>query len=197
MSGGGGSAEQSSGGHSAFGKGMFGKESQTYDVYLNLTPLMDVISNILFFLLAAFGTSVVAILPATIPLQSGEETSIETEADKVTVTLNVDQTGVDVLCESVTMTKEQLRGCGGRLNKVGGEYDLLGITTVLKSVKQKYPGSKSMILAALDDLPYQKLVDLMDAGREEKLPDGRKIILFPEVVLSSIYTGDDKPGEGK
>ena len=47
------------------GGGLFGKESTaSYEVYLNLTPLMDVMSNILFFLLAAFGASAgIAVVP--------------------------------------------------------------------------------------------------------------------------------------
>ena len=171
--------------------GLFGKDSGlVYDVYLNLTPLMDVMSNILFFLLAAFGASSLAILATTVPVQSAEETSIAAEEDKVTVTLRAEATaGFTLQCDSVTMTKEQLRAYGGKIPKVDGKFDLPGLTAALKKVKERFPGSSSMILVADDEIPYAEIVKIMDAAREHKLPDGRKIILFPEVVLSGVFKG--------
>jgi biopolymer transport protein ExbD len=173
------------------GPGLFGKDTGiTYDVYLNLTPLMDVMSNILFFLLAAFGASSLAILATTVPVQSSEETSIAAEEDKVTVTLRAEAAaGFTVQCDSVTMTKEQLRAYGAKLAKVDGKFDLPGLTAALKRVKERFPGSSSLILVADDEIPYEQIVKIMDAARELKLPDGRKIILFPEVVLSGIFKG--------
>ncbi|MBI5510477.1 MAG: biopolymer transporter ExbD [Deltaproteobacteria bacterium] len=181
------SAEKKSG----FGGGMFGKDSGiTYDVYLNLTPLMDVMSNILFFLLAAFGASSLAILATTVPVQSSEETSIAADDDKVTVTVRAETSGgFSIQCESVSMTKEQLRAYGARLPKIDGKFDYPGLTAGLKRVKERFPGSSSMILVPDDEIPYDQIVKIMDAARELKLPDGRKIILFPEVVLSGIFKG--------
>jgi len=169
----------------------FGADSGvTYDVYLNLTPLMDVMSNILFFLLTAFGASSLAILATTVPVQSSEETSIATEEDKVTVTLRAEATaGFTVQCDSVTMTREQLKAYGGKLPKIDGKFDMPGLTAALKNIKTRFPGSSSLILVGDDEIPYEQIVKIMDAARELKLPDGRKIILFPEVVLSGIFKG--------
>jgi biopolymer transport protein ExbD len=170
--------------------GGFSKDAVVYDVFLNLTPLMDVMSNILFFLLAAFGASSLAILAATVPVQSSEETSIAAEEDKVTVTLRAEATaGFTVQCDSTTMTREQLRAYGGKLPKIDGKFDLPGLTAALKKVKERFPGSSSLILVGDDEIPYEQIVKIMDAARELKLPDGRKIILFPEVVLSGIFKG--------
>ena len=78
----------SASGTKPLGGGLFGKESAlTMEVYLNLTPLMDVMSNILFFLLASFGASALAVLSTTVPVQSTEDSSIASEEDKVTVTV--------------------------------------------------------------------------------------------------------------
>ena len=82
-----------SAGGKGIGAGLFGKDSGTvYEVYLNLTPLMDVMSNLLFFLLASFGATMVAIMPTTVPtVSSGESTpDPDKTEDAVNVTLRAD-----------------------------------------------------------------------------------------------------------
>src|SRR5437867_6880398 len=97
--------------------GMFGKESATnYEVYLNLTPLMDVMSNILFFLLAAFGASIVTILSATIPVQSDAPPDAP-EEENITLTVRADAGGLSVGCDSQTIAKTKLEVCRARLPK--------------------------------------------------------------------------------
>ena len=171
--------------------GLFGKESQAgMDVYLNLTSLMDVMSNILFFLLAAFGVSTIAILPTTVPVQTSDGNDIAEATDKVTVMLRVDKSGLNVTCESATIAHDILDGYGAKLPKKGAAYDHEGLTLTLKKVKEKYPASNTMILVPDEDLKYEVIVGVMDAAREVKKPNGKKMLMFPEVVLSSLYTGD-------
>ena len=172
------------------GGGLLGKDSAVFEVYLNLTPLMDVMSNILFFLLAAFGASAFAFVATTVPVQSDTETSIAIEEDKVTVTVRAEkQAGFTLQCESVTKTRDQLKAYGGKLPKVDSGFDYTGLTAALKKIKEHFPASNNMILVPDDDIPYDNVVRMMDASREFRLPDGRKIILFPEIVLSGIYKG--------
>jgi biopolymer transport protein ExbD len=182
-------------GKSGFGSGLFGKESGTYEVYLNLTPLMDVMSNILFFLLAAFGTSIVAILPATIPVASNEESSVEKDENKVTVNLRADASGFTVTCESQTITRAQLQGLEGFIPKKNGDFDRAQLTALLRRIKERYPESNPMMLVPDDNLRYEDIVKIMDAARELKLADNRRIILFSEVVLSGMLGGLGDPGK--
>lgn len=169
-----------------FGSGLFGKESGlNADVYLNLTPLMDVMSNILFFLLATFGASVIAILPTTVPVRS-DDSSVDSALDRVTVTLRADAQALTISCESGTLTDEQLATYRARLGKRSGQYDHEALTAALKRVKERFPGSKTLVLVPDDDLLYDVLVKLMDASRETRLPQGGRMELFPEVVMSGI-----------
>src|SRR3954447_17841821 len=89
--------------------GMFGNQSTTYDVYLNLTPLMDVMSNILFFLLAAFGASAVAVLSVTVPVDASSDPSTDPPEDKVTVTMRADATGITLGCQDPVKTPDELK----------------------------------------------------------------------------------------
>src|SRR5438045_77596 len=100
----------------SYGGGLFGKESGTnYEVYLNLTPLMDVMSNILFFLLAAFGASVVAIMPLTVPVRTDDMPPPESEPDRVTVMMRADATGLAINCESTTLGPDELSPFAAKL----------------------------------------------------------------------------------
>jgi len=171
---------------SALGGGLFGKESAVYDVYLNLTPLMDVMSNLLFFLLAAFGASVIAVLQTTVPVRTEEESSIDTAMDKVTVTLQVNAAGFTVNCESGTIPDDQLVQYGAQIPKRAGNYDNPALNAQLKRIKDRFPASKTVVMVPDDDIRYQVLVDIMDAARDWTGPDKTKRSLFPEVVMSGV-----------
>ena len=175
------------------GAGLFGKESGTsYEVYLNLTPLMDVMSNLLFFLLASFGATMVAIMPTTVPtVSSGESTpDPEKTEDSVNVTLRADATGLTLKCESDTLAPDLLKDLGGKIPKKDGQYDYKQLTATLKSIKEKYRASKSVVVVPDDNVPYEIIVKILDAARDTRLVDTKNAILFPDVVLSGIATHD-------
>lgn len=175
------------------GAGLFGKESGTvYDVYLNLTPLMDVMSNLLFFLLASFGATMVAIIPNTVPTVSSGEPSPNDDKpeESVNVTLRVDASGITVKCESETVPKDILNTLGAKIGKQGAAYDYKSLTATLKVIKEKYRASSNVVVVPDDDLPYETVVKVLDAARDTRLVDTRNAILFPNVVLSGIATHD-------
>lgn len=175
--------------------GLFGKESATsYDVYLNLTPLMDVMSNILFFLLAAFGATIVAVLPTTVPVASSDTTpAAETqEEEKVSLTIKADAAGLTVNCQSPNIDPSALADLSSKIGKKNGAYDHEALTALSRRVKERYPASKTVILVPDDELEYEVIVRIMDAVRDYRLPDGSKIELFPEVVLSGLVTDKKK-----
>jgi biopolymer transport protein ExbD len=169
---------------SVFG-GMFGKESATsYEVYLNLTPLMDVMSNILFFLLAAFGSTLIAVLPTTIPTRGAGGPEVQ-EQEKVNITVRADATGLTLACDSPNIDPAVLKEYGGRFGRKGEGYDVASFANALKRIKERYPESRTMILVPDDGFRFEQVVAIMDAARDYKLPNGRKVMLFDEVVLSS------------
>ena len=172
--------------------GLFGKESSaSMEVSLNLTPLMDVMSNILFFLMISFGATVVAIMPATTPVQSdGSDAGDAPEDTKVTMTIRADAKGLTLDCDNPTMTKDKLQMCKMQIPKKGTVYDLPTFTASLKKIKEKFPGSTSMVLVPEDNVRYEIVVQIMDAARDMKMPNNKKLVLFPDVVLSSIITHD-------
>ena len=167
--------------------GLFGKDSQTtYDVYLNLTPLMDVMSNILFFLLASFGASAVAVFSATVPVDASGDPNPGPPDEKVTVTMRIDDAGLTLGCQGPSKLTDELRVCDKIIPKRGKDYDTAGLSDALKNIKSKFSGSNTIMVVPEDTLRYEIIVKVLDAARDIKSPDGKHLSLFPEVVLSSL-----------
>lgn len=166
-------------------KSALSSNSDVVDVYLNLTPLMDVMSNILFFLLSAFGASAVAVFSVTVPVDATSETSDAPAEDKVTVTMRADSTGVTLGCQDPMKLPDELKVCSQKIPKKAGNYDTQGINTALQGIKAKFPGASSVIFVPDDDIKYQTLVKILDSARDFQ-KGNKKLPLFPEVVMSSL-----------
>jgi biopolymer transport protein ExbD len=167
-------------------------EHGSLEVSLNLTPLMDVMSNILFFLLAAFGSSAVAVIATVVPTQSQETASPPPEGDvkdEVTAMLRVEQGGgMTLTFTSETVQVDMLQSMRRTWTAVQGVPDVKSLSVALQEAKEKYPESKSIVIVADDDEKYQTLVDVMDASREVALGSGQRLKLFHNVVLSGFPT---------
>jgi biopolymer transport protein ExbD len=122
--GGGGAAEEPSG----FGKkNVFGEEAAG-GVELNLTALMDILSNLLFFLLASFGATIVMAINTTVPTQSPDKTDV---ADtKQSITLNV------------TVTKKQLE-----VSASGTQQEETELAALKKIIPHPGQGLAAMVMA--------------------------------------------------
>src|SRR5687768_16734637 len=80
-----------------------------FSVELNLTPLMDVMSNILFFLLAGFGAAIISFLAASVPVQADSDTPPEPPpADKVTMNLQITPDSYKISASSEKVSPEAL-----------------------------------------------------------------------------------------
>ena len=86
---------------------MFGEESEA-SVTLNLTALMDILSNLLFFLLAAFGTTIVMGINATVPVQSPDKSSVADTKQTVTAGVSLGKDGFDVSLVGTAQSEAEL-----------------------------------------------------------------------------------------
>ncbi len=156
----------------------------------DLTALLDILSNIIFFLMASFGAAVVAMVPASVPTTSpGGENDTAVDADKVTVTMTLARDGaVQISAAHQELLPEDLaplqKKIPGREGTIAAEL----VTEHLWTIKDAYRNSKDLVLVPDNDVPYELLVRTMDAARERKMVvDGKKVFpeLFPAVVVSS------------
>lgn len=169
-----------------FGQGLFGAESiAETEVYLNTTPLLDVMSNILFFLLAAFGVSAIAVISVSVPVDSLPKDVAARTDKEVFVVVRADVGGMSLSCQSSEQDAQSLAHCNRRLPKNGNTYDLKALHANLIEIKAMFSKSNTLILVPNDDLPFEKMVHILDAARgmEQALND---LPLYPNVILSHL-----------
>lgn len=174
-------------GSSIFGshKSVFGKEGEFSLVDLNLTPLMDVMSNILFFLMASVGASVVALLPAALPTRSEAAAGAEPPANQVMVTLQISAAGYKAHAQNERLTREELAAL--RFELPAGEWAKMPyeeLTSKLLAIKEKYRASDTVIILPEDKVPYDVIVRTMDAARGTG--SAPRTNLFTKVVISDL-----------
>ncbi|MFH0902553.1 MAG: biopolymer transporter ExbD [Pseudomonadota bacterium] len=189
MSGGGADpGAETSSSSSGFGGSVFG-EAATPPVELNMTALMDILSNLLFFLLASFGTCVVMMIQATVPVQSKGKSDVEDKAQAVTVMVNISKTGFDVSVTGAVQTPQELEGLRRQIgaSAASGEHDLQALHSHLVTIKERYKDSKTLIIVPEPGIPYGLMIKTMDAAREhETVAGGKRWVtkLLPEIVVS-------------
>ncbi len=185
MAGGGAEIEDDSG-HS--GTTVFGEESVA-PVALNLTALMDILSNLLFFLLAAFGTTIVMGINATVPVQSQDKSNVADTKQSVTAGVSVAKDGFDVSIVGTAQAQEDLDRWRRKIPPRDGNPDYEALKALLLSIKQAYPRSDTMILTPEPGISYEIMVNTMDTARESEVLVGgimRSVGLFPTVVISTV-----------
>ena len=184
MSAGADTGEEEAGGRT----NVFG-EAAVAPVQLNLSDLMDILSNLLFFLLAAFGATIVMVINGTVPVQSADESGVADTKRAVTVNVSVQREGFQVSALGTAFTQEELDGMGRTIPLHGKAHNFAALTTHLKGIKQKFPKSDTVILTPEPGVKYEILVRTMDAAREYESKEGlamQNFALFPTVVVSTL-----------
>jgi len=169
---------------------MFGREgSSDVIVDLNLTPLMDVMSNILFFLLASFGAAIVSFLNASVPVQS-DTPPPEMQKNQVVLTVQMTKDGYKLSASNDWLPEEELNKIKQFIPKTGKNYDDKALNAAVYKIKEKYPASETLMLVPDDPNLYDEIVATMEACREVRLDAKRRVRLFPKVVISGVIKGD-------
>lgn len=187
MSGGGGGGGEPQGGFGGKAN-VFGEAAET-GVELNLTALMDILSNLLFFLLASFGATIIMVINGSVPVQSADKSDVSTGKQAVTLQVSLSKEGYEISAAGPQHTPEELAPLAAKLPFKGADPDYKGLTAHLMRVKEKYPKSDTMILTPEPGLRYEVLIKTMDAAREHEILAGgksRAIKLFPTVVVSTV-----------
>lgn len=171
------------------GRSMFGGEgSGEVNVDLNLTPLMDVMSNILFFLLAAFGAAILSYINVSYPVQSdGEPSPMKT--DQVTVNLQITPTEYKINASNDEVPAEKLAELRKTIPHKDGKHDFAALNRWLYEIKTKYPASETAIMVPDGTVVYDVMIRTMDAVREIKL-EGKRFRLFPKMVVADLVKAD-------
>jgi biopolymer transport protein ExbD len=177
---------------SFFGEGGGGGASDGPGVVdLNLTPLMDVMSNILFFLLASFGAAIISFLACSVPVQSDDPNTNPTEprTDQVTCNLQINPDGFKVNLSNDKIAREKLDELKISIPKKDGTYDKQALNEHLYKVKTAYPGSDTVMIVPNDRTRYEDIVGAMEASKDIKI-EGKRLRLFPKAVVADLVKAE-------
>lgn len=156
-----------------------GSEDETTSSELNIVPFLDVVVNLMIFLLA---TTTAALAVA----------QVEVELPGHCVGCPAPPPGLEL---SVTLADRGIivAGRGGRLSpgceSTGGEvltiprdrrgYDFTELARCLARVHARFPAEDSVIVTADPSVPYEDVIGAIDAAR------GTEQTLFPRVLVSA------------
>ena len=159
---------------------------------LNIVPYLDILMNlIMFMLLSITGLSAFGILNVNAPNYGGPATQIteEGEKPKLLLTVLISKKGFYVAATGGVVGQQQ-----GQTNpaeappsipkKGDGSYDYTALTENMVNVKKEFPSESKVIVGAEGDIPYEVLVQTMDAIRET--PGKERKLLFTDVTLGAM-----------
>lgn len=152
---------------------------------LNIVPLLDVIMNLIVFMMATMATVYAFMMIQTeMPtLRSGIGSRSQIQQNTLNLNVTITAEGAIVTGSGAKLAQ----GCEsvgqGRVITVplrNGEYDWAGLTDCLVKVKERFPDEDQVIISADPLIHYEHVVAAMDATRAKETTD-----LFPNVILSA------------
>ncbi|MCC6808433.1 MAG: biopolymer transporter ExbD [Deltaproteobacteria bacterium] len=147
---------------------------------LNLVPYMDIVVNlILFLMLSSTGLVQFGVINVSAPAIGGGGEPEEQKDPPLNLTVAISSKGFFVA------------GTGGVLPapgsstepsipKLGDKYDYAALTKKLIEVKSAFRNETKVIVTGDPGTAYEVIIGVMDASRQ----DGPNNILFPDVMLS-------------
>jgi biopolymer transport protein TolR len=147
---------------------------------LNVIPYLDIIMNILMFVLATVSVSFVGSIDTTPPAIGGSRVRADVSSKALNLAAFITNQGISLKTSSGNITT----GCndvgsGVTVPKINEEYDLRNLTACAKRLKNSNSAFKEetqVTITANPGVEYKTVIDVMDALRA----DGEEE-LFPEV----------------
>jgi biopolymer transport protein ExbD len=145
---------------------------------LNVVPFLDIITNVMTFVLATVAVALTTAIPARAP--SGRPTGprpVELPKLALDVVILDDGFAISALGHRIAP------GCateGAGLAVEGGDYaGLTACVEKLKALSPDFAGERQVTIAANGDIRYQTVIDTVDAVRRTRAGEE----LFPEVYF--------------
>ena len=159
---------------------------------LNIVPYLDILMNlIMFMLLSITGLSAFGILNVSAPNYGGPSTQITEDGDKpkLLLTVLISKKGFYVAATGGVLGQQQSQPNPAEAppsiaKKTDGTYDYSALTESMVNVKKEFPSESKVIVGAEGDIPYEVLVQTMDAIRET--PGKERKLLFTDVTLGAM-----------
>lgn len=143
---------------------------------LNLTPLMDVFTVLVVFLLITAVFTSITIMELSVPTSAGAAAASKPNF------------AIEVIVRKAGLEIANGRSVEAVIPKKDDKYDLEKLTELLRALKAQYPGKEDATVLMEPKVEYDYLVQVMDAvrGAEVRTPGSKeaiKIVLFPKISI--------------
>lgn len=162
---------------------------------LNVVPYLDIITNVMMFVLASVSVTFVASIDTT-PPSIGGSNKVRSEISSKALNLSAFIQANGVVLKTSGGNIAPGCGVGGAgasigdgvtIPKKGEDYDLQALTACVKAVKKarpEYQEETQVTITANGGIEYKAVIDVMDSLRK----DGDEE-LFPEVHFGVVGSG--------
>ncbi len=162
---------------------------------LNIVPFLDIITNVLMFVLASISVTFTITLMADAPKAGqggGVKSTVQEESLNLTVIIASDGYVIKGKGASLAPGCEGV-GSGITLPRVSAssvesfdskKYDMVGLKKCARRLKDQVPNAdveKQVMITANPNVPFQEIVRAMDALRSDEKGE-----LFPQVVFTVL-----------
>ena len=154
------------------------KESLETDIMelLNLTPMMDVFTVLVVFLLITAVFTSITIMDLSVPTRAGASV------------VNKPNFAIEVIVRKAGLELANGANVVAAIPKKDGQYDLKKLSEMLIRLKNDYPQKEDATVLMEPDIEYDYLIHVMDTVRqaEVKTPGSeevQKLKLFPQISI--------------
>jgi biopolymer transport protein ExbD len=143
---------------------------------LNLTPLMDVFTVLVVFLLITAVFTSITIMELSVPTNAGASVSSK---PNFTIEVIVRKAGLEIANGS---------SVEAAIPNIDNKYDLKKLSEILLRLKAQYPDKEDATVLMEPKVEYDYLIQIMDAVRgaevrAEGSKEADKIVLFPKISI--------------
>ncbi len=158
---------------------------------LNLTPVMDLFTTMIPFLLMSAAFFQISIINASVPTISDGPLEPGQSEKVMNILLRVDNQGYHIMGNGENVTMAELNSVRATIPKIRRRFDIQTLTAVLGGIKWRFPRGKTVVMVPDPGIPYETIISTMDAARwglteTSGTNAGSRKLLYPSVVLSSV-----------
>ena len=136
---------------------------------LNIVPFLDIVMNILIFVLATVSVTFTAAVDTNPPANKGSGVRAEIASEALNLSVFIVSDGFSLKASGGNIAPGcQDRGAGNAVPKVGGKYDFAGLTACasrLKGLSPEFADETQATITANPGVEFQTVIAVMDALR--------------------------------
>ncbi len=143
---------------------------------LDITTFLNLMVVLIPFLLISAVFSRVTIMELSVPTSAGG------------AAVSTPNFSIEVIVREAGLEIANGRSVEAAFPKVDGEYDMEMLKNILLRLKAQYPEKLDATVLMEPDIPYDYLIQIMDAVRSTEIQDEgseevQKVVLFPEISI--------------